>query len=157
MFLVLRIEKFLRAPFLEIICVQLLLKMCSWNWERVKFIGTFNFTLKSQDQYSTSLWKKWKCLFLLDDVSTSCFHEVCIHIQYFFCVARNKLTLTIPTVNQKKIKSSGKEYVMWTCFKFWPMKNIFWKLQANQSLIMACLKITENYQIYWLFCEFIQT
>ena len=25
-------------------------------------------------------------------------------------------------------------------FKFWPMKNIFWKLQANESLIMACLQ-----------------
>ena len=32
---------------------------------------------------------------------------------------------------------------MWTRFKFWLMKNIFWKLQANQSLIMACL---QNYQ-----------
>ena len=27
-------------------------------------------------------------------------------------------------VNQKKIKSSKKEYAMWTCFKFWQMKNI---------------------------------
>ena len=42
---------------------------------------------------------------------------------------------------QKKIKSSGKEFVMWTCFKFWPMKNIFRKLWTNQSLIMACLQI----------------
>ena len=25
---------------------------------------------------------------------------------------------------QKKIKSSRKAYVMWTCFKFWPMKTI---------------------------------
>ena len=31
-------------------------------------------------------------------------------------------------VNQKKIKSSRKEYVMWMCFKFWPMKSIFQKL-----------------------------
>ena len=46
-------------------------------------------------------------------------------------------------VNQKKIKSSRKAYVMWRCFKFWPMKNIFRKLWANESLIMACLK---NYQ-----------
>ena len=29
---------------------------------------------------------------------------------------------------------------MWTCFKFSPMKNIFWKLRANESLIMASLQ-----------------
>ena len=39
--------------------------------------------------------------------------------------------------NQKKIKSSRKEYAMWTCFKFWLMKNIFRKIQANRSLAMA--------------------
>ena len=47
----------------------------------------------------------------------------------------------ISRVNQKKIKSSRKEYVTWTCFKFWPMKNIFRKLSANESLIVACLQI----------------
>ena len=54
-------------------------------------------------------------------------HEVYINAQYFF--------------KQKKIKSSRREYVMWTCFKFWPIKNIFRKLWANESLIMACLQI----------------
>ena len=39
-------------------------------------------------------------------------------------------------VNQKEIKSLRKEYVMGTCFKFWPMKNI-----SRNSLIMACLQI----------------
>ena len=52
--------------------------------------------------------------------------------QCFFGVVRNK---------HKKIKSSRKEYVMWICFKFWPMKNIFRKLSTNESLIMACLQI----------------
>ena len=42
---------------------------------------------------------------------------------------------------QNKIKSSRKENDMWTYFKVWPMKNIFRKLQANKSLIMACLQI----------------
>ena len=37
-----------------------------------------------------------------------------------------------------------KEYVMWTCFKFWPMKNILRKLEANESLIMACLQIYQE-------------
>ena len=39
-----------------------------------------------------------------------------------------------------KIKSSCKEYVTWTCFKFWPMKTIFRKLSAG----MVFYKITEN-------------
>ena len=42
---------------------------------------------------------------------------------------------------KKKIKSSRKEYVMWRCFKFWPMKNIFRKLKTNVNLIMACSQI----------------
>ena len=42
--------------------------------------------------------------------------------------------------NQKRIKTSREEYIMWTCFKFSPMKNICWKLQANESLIMASLQ-----------------
>ena len=30
---------------------------------------------------------------------------------------------------------------MWTCFKFWPLKNISRKQQANKNLIMSCLQI----------------
>ena len=54
-FLILSIAKFLRAPILKNICEWLLLKMCSWNWETLKFIiRSFNFTLKNrpfQHQY----------------------------------------------------------------------------------------------------------
>ena len=73
------------------------------------------------------------------------FLEVCIYIQYSFDVVRNKFqTINIYTrFNKNKIKSSRKEYAIRTCFKFWPMKNIFRKLEANESLIMTCL------QIYW--------
>ena len=57
------------------------------------------------------------------------YHKVCIHIEYFFRELRNMLqTLIVSRVNQKKIKSPRKEYVMWMCFKFWPMKSIFQKL-----------------------------
>ena len=55
LFLFLSIGKFLRAPTWKNICVWLLLKMCSWNWEKLKFIRSFNFTLKNQYQYSTSI------------------------------------------------------------------------------------------------------
>ena len=58
---------------------------------------------------------------------------VCIQIQYseYFCdVVRDKTPKNkISTwVNQKKINSSSKEYVMWTWFKFQPMKKILRKL-----------------------------
>ena len=43
--------------------------------------------------------------------------------------------------NQKKLKCSRKECVMWPWFKFWPMKNIFRKLLKNESLTMASLQI----------------
>ena len=65
---------------------------------------------------------------------------VCIHMQYFSNVVRNQLQ-TVNRVNQKKIKSSRKEHFRWTCFEFWPMKNMFRKIWTNESLIMACLQI----------------
>ena len=63
-------------------------------------------------------------------------HEVCIHIQCFTDVVRR--------VNRKKIKSLRKEYVMWMCFKFWPINSIFRKLWTKKSLIMACLRIYQE-------------
>ena len=71
---------------------------------------------------------------------------VCIYIQYYFDVVRNKLQTTniYTRVDKKKIKSSRKEYVIRICFKLWPMKNIFWKLWANESLNMACLQIYQE-------------
>ena len=63
--------------------------------------------------------------------------------KYFFDAVRNKLqTMNIYTrVGKKKIKSLGKEYVIRTYLKYWPMKKIFRKLSANESLIVACLQI----------------
>ena len=69
-------------------------------------------------------------------------HEVCIHIQSFFGVVKNKLqTNTISRANQKKIKSSRKEYVMWTCVKFWPIKTF----SKNYNPMKVWL---------WLVCKF---
>ena len=54
-FLILNIAKFLRAPILKNIWEWMLLKMCSWNWETLKFIvKSLSFTLKNrffQHQY----------------------------------------------------------------------------------------------------------
>ena len=72
---------------------------------------SFNFTLKTsffQHQYL----KQVKIFVFISRLVS---HEVCIHIQYFFCVVRNKLQILnggFKYLNQKKIKSSRKEYVM---------------------------------------------
>ena len=76
-------------------------------------------------------------------------------VDYFFDVVRNKFQrINIYTrVVKKRMKGSREEYVMWTCFTFWTMKIIFWNLQANESLIMACLII---YQELLLLVTFLQ-
>ena len=109
-FFILSISKFLRAPILKNICERLLLKMCPWNSETLKFIiRSFNFTFKKTGFFNINMRIKF-----MIDISWLFSHEIYIDIQYFF--------------KQKKIKSSRKEYLMWTCFKFWLMKNIFRKL-----------------------------
>ena len=62
-----------------------------------------------------------------------------IQIQYFCDVVRNKLQKNKYLL--ELIKSSRKEYLMWTWFKLWPMKNIFRKLWGNESLTVACVQI----------------
>ena len=49
LWLIQNIAKSLRVSIKKEICKRLLLKMCSWNWEK------FNFTLKIQYQCSTSI------------------------------------------------------------------------------------------------------
>ena len=80
LFLILGIAKFLRAIILKNICEQLLVKLCSWNWETL-FIMGFNFTFKYrffQYQYQNQVHFGISWL-------------VCIYTQYFFGVVRNKL------------------------------------------------------------------
>ena len=67
---------------------------------------------------------------------------VCIYINISLMWREINSKININTwVDKKKIKSSRKEYVLRTWFKFWPMKNIFRKLLSNESLIMVCLQI----------------
>ena len=51
LFLILSITKFLRAHILKNICKRLILKMCLWEL----FIKRFDFTLKKQRFFSTSI------------------------------------------------------------------------------------------------------
>ena len=120
LFLILGIAKFLRAPILKNICKLLLLKMCSWNWEKLKFIyKEFKFYIRKQ-VFSTSVLQTSSWLIFLD----------WFPMKFVFTY---NISLVCREINskQKKIKSSRKEYVMWTCFKFWPMWKHFPKT-ANQ-------------------------
>ena len=63
-FLTLSIVKFLRAPVLKNICKRLLLKICSWNWETLKFIHkSFNliqvFSASASETSSSMVFHDW--------------------------------------------------------------------------------------------------
>ena len=66
LFLILSNVKFLKAPTLKNICVRLFMKMCSWNWEKLTFLESFSFTLKT-GFFNINIRNKWKCLFLFHD------------------------------------------------------------------------------------------
>ena len=85
--------------------------------------------------------KKWKCLFFFHD-----WLPLDFVFRYNISVMQweiNSKQSVSTWVNLKKIKSSRKKDVMWTWFKFWPMKIISRK-QANGSFIMACLQIFQG-------------
>ena len=44
----------------------------------------------------------------------------------------------------KRRSKVQEKNVLRTCLKFWPMKNIFRKLLANEGLIMVCLQIYQE-------------
>ena len=122
-FLIQNIAKLWRAPILKNICEELLLKMCSWNWE-IK-IKNYFWVLTLHEKtgfFNISIRKKWECL-LSHDWFPMFIFTYNVSLVWWEINSKNYIS----RINQKKMKSSRK-YVMWTCFKFWPMKNIFRKL-----------------------------
>ena len=104
LFLILSIAKFLRKPILKNICERLLLKTHSWNWEKLKFIHKdFYFYIKNSF-FWTSIWVTSSWL-VFHDWFLMKISLVRWEINFNYEIFR---------VNQKKIKSSRKEYVMWT-------------------------------------------
>ena len=100
--------------------------------------GIFNFILRKEVKIFVFIsWKKQVKMLLL--ISWLVSVGVFIQIAAIFLQCGNSNQWICTWVNQRKIRSSRKEDVMWTYFKFWPIKNIFQKLQANESLIMVCL------------------
>ena len=121
----------------------------SWKWEKLKTADEeFSFFIIKNRMFQHQFqWQVKMYLFVFISWSISC--VVCIYMQYFFDVVRNKLQTIIPAkTNQKKIKRLRKEYAMWTCFNFWPIKNTLRKLWANGSWIMTSIQIYREWS--WL-------
>ena len=79
------------------------LRLCSWNWEKLKFTRSFNSTLKSrflQHQYQEQVK-------MFAFISWLVSHEACIHIQYFYCVARTLNTKYLELIKRRS-KVQGK-------------------------------------------------
>ena len=91
-------------------------------------IRNFNSTFKTTGFFYINVRGKWRCTSLCF-ITWLASLGVCIYLECLFDIVRNKLqAINIYWSYQKKIKISRKEHTMWTCFKFWPMKNIFRKL-----------------------------
>ena len=130
LFLIQNVAKCFRAPILKNICERLHLKMSMMKLRKVKYFSQGILTLHKQTGFfNIHIRNKWKCISLCFYLMIGFLWSVYLR-RYFFDVVRSKLqTINIYTrVHKKKIKSSRKEYVTRTCFKFWPMKNISRKL-----------------------------
>ena len=67
-------------------------------------------------------------------ISWLVFHEVCIHVQYFFGVVRNKLKLLLE-LNKRRSKVQEKNMSCERALDFDQWKTV------NESVIFACLQI----------------
>ena len=87
------LEYFFDAEYCEIltilknICGRLLLKMCSWNWEKIKFIHKELLHYYIKNRFFQHQYQKQVNMFVFTSWLVS--HEVCIYMQYFFGVVKN--------------------------------------------------------------------
>ena len=108
--------------------------MCSWNWGKFKIVDKEFLYLDSLRQV-----KMYAFLFSFHSSFPLGFVFMYISLMQLGKESNKKISAT---VHQKKIKSSWKEYVTGKHNKIWPMKNIFWKLEAKNTSIMIC---SQNY------------
>ena len=110
--------------------------------------------------FNIKIKNKWKCLFLLHGwfpLEVVQYLFISYHIQYFFDVVRNKFqTVNIYWVNQKKIKSLRKEYVISErALNFDLRKAISENYKPMRVGLWVVYKFTENYCRLRLFSVFI--
>ena len=135
---------------------QLRTAAASEKWNRKKYCSYEIFILILKKQVKMFVFISWKKqVKMLVFVSWLVSFRVCIQIQYL-CDVVSKLP--IPTwVNQKKIKSSRKEYVLWTWLNFDQWQTFSENSKPMRVWLWFVYKFTENYCRLRLFSEFIQT
>ena len=74
-----------------------------------------------------------------------------LHAIFLWCIEETHSNIST-RVNQKKIKSSWKEYVSSTCVKYLPLKNIFKK--KKKRTIEVWLWLITNLSRTIVACEF---
>ena len=127
------------------ICLRLLLKMCSWNWGKLKYIRSLNFTFKNrlfQHQYQKQVKMFVFTVWLVS-------HEVRIHISYYFSVVRNKLHKYIQIKRTSKVQEKNMSFQRALNFDQWKIFSENYK--PMRVLLWLVYKFTENCQIYRLF------
>ena len=141
--------KFLTASILKNISANgcFWKRVFSWNWKKLKIIiRNFNLTFKKQVSQHRYQKKVKMFVFILWLVS----HEVCVHIQYFFDVLRNKVQEIRSKVQEKNMSCERVlNFDQWKTFSenYKPMRVWLW----------LAYKFTKNYFHLRLFPEFIQT
>ena len=143
--LILSIAKFLREPILKNICKRFLLKMCSWNWEKL-FIRSFNFTLKNrffEHQYQKQVYD-WYFVFGFLWRFLWCGEKQTPITKYLELIKRRSKVEEKNTSCERALN-----FDLWKIFseKYKPMRVWFW----------LAYKFTENYCRSLPFFEFMQT
>ena len=93
-----------------------------WNGCLITFKGCIHET----EEFS--LYIKKKKGFLKKNISSKWNRYLFVSFLWLSLYLYTELRWCSIDVVRNKIKSSRKEYFMWTCFTLWPMKNIFRKL-----------------------------
>ena len=144
--------------------------MCSWNWEKLKFRRSFNFTFKKTDFSNINIWNKWKCLFLLHDwfpmkflFPYSIFLMGIEIINFKHEISRvnqgslNKCYLNFLELIKRRSKVQEKNVSCEHVLNFDQWKTFSENYEPMRVWLSFVYKITENCQIYRHFSELIQT
>ena len=107
--------------------------------------------------FNINIRNRWKCLSLCFHFYVFYFFRVCVSIQYFIDMVRNKLqTIKISVLKLIKRRSKIQEKNMMSCKRALNFDQ--WKTFSKKPMrvwLWLVYKFTENYCCLWLFSEFI--
>ena len=129
--------------------------MCSWNWEKLKFIRSFNFTLKNQYQYSTSVSEisENDCFYFMTGFPWSLYS----HTIFLWCGEKWTSNTKYLELIKRRSKVQEKNMSCERALNFDQWKTFPENYKPMRVWLWLVHKFTENCQIYGLFSWFIQT